>query len=1036
MCDSEIRQSHFVSTAETVPITRTSGGNSSFTAASITRKELLLPNCTREQHEQHQQGQSVENFNALPLKAARVDDSRTLIRNFSQRVKSQVQCSLSEPLKGLGERLTAVDQRKQPQQSFNQQHQPCCLIKSLHNNINTQEQSETSLPSPFFYRRHKPSSATSSMNRSSSVRRCVSALSNKLLKQLADDDEGNGEPLEPPQAFATASTSEDSFEEDQEFLELQEREQIVDKYERGPDQNDVDPWENPDFELYKITDRYGFMHKKTPEQTEEQKRVQKELKREQKWLRMLKEWEQRHPTKLAERMWKGVPDRLRLVIWKRLTGADTMKANSREKLYKELLARARLVSRDIKQIDLDINRTYRDNLAFRRRYDVKQQSLFNVLTAYAMLNTEVGYCQGMSQIAALFLMYMDEEEAFWSLHGLLVNRKYGMHGFFVPGFPKLHRFQNHYDKVLLKYLPRVKSHLDNIGIPPIYLTKWWFGCFLDRVPFPLALRLWDAFLYFGDCILIAMAYNIMKMHRKRIVKLCVEDFMEFIQNSLAKDFGFTDDEVMESLGECLKRLQNDRMAIPPPPNPNATAELPTKPLGPILTRSMLDIRSDIDSVYSRCSRANSVTGRSPMVRRHQTQNQHIPPPNHQKVISALASSRLQCQNQQPLTNSTQQQTMPKSNASGSRPGSLKGERPYGSAADKIHRHGNQATTSTFFPADVDTVPSSAVGPPVEPFLRRVGSTKHRIQRPPPVPDEDGFVRMSPRSIKQKQPQEKPQKNIEDEAIHSRLEQSNSLSITAQQQSKRIASVIKDSAINRNCDNGRSGSELKRVPLASKLPQPRSSSLKNTPSAAPQQPLHLRRGDNGTVEQPRPTQRQQEQMMFGYSAPEHRQQRSEGGGISEGRHRVHRAANNVTYISVDADEDSVNLPIVQKEQQNQQHHSSLPPQRRHQIDDDQRRHKPIMEEKQRMPSRLPYYCPPPDYDEENGNNGMGASPNYGRTGGAANRSKSAIQQQKRPTVATSLVDHQTPSAGRNRTKRSEPMAKPLFAQDETRVVRRF
>uniref|UniRef100_A0A914RTH3 Rab-GAP TBC domain-containing protein n=1 Tax=Parascaris equorum TaxID=6256 RepID=A0A914RTH3_PAREQ len=81
--------------------------------------------------------------------------------------------------------------------------------------------------------------------------------------------------------------------------------------------------------------------------------------------------------------------------------------------------RARLVSRDIKQIDLDINRTYRDHLAFRRRYDLKQQSLFNVLAAYAMYNTEVGYCQGMSQIAALFLMYMDEEDAFWCLHALL-----------------------------------------------------------------------------------------------------------------------------------------------------------------------------------------------------------------------------------------------------------------------------------------------------------------------------------------------------------------------------------------------------------------------------------------------------------------------------------------------------------------------------------------------------------------------------------------------------------------------------------------
>lgn len=45
-----------------------------------------------------------------------------------------------------------------------------------------------------------------------------------------------------------------------------------------------------------------------------------------------------------------------------------------------------------------------------------------------MYNTEVGYCQGMSQIAALFLMYMDEEDAFWCLHALLVDKKHSMHG--------------------------------------------------------------------------------------------------------------------------------------------------------------------------------------------------------------------------------------------------------------------------------------------------------------------------------------------------------------------------------------------------------------------------------------------------------------------------------------------------------------------------------------------------------------------------------------------------------------------------------
>ena len=41
---------------------------------------------------------------------------------------------------------------------------------------------------------------------------------------------------------------------------------------------------------------------------------------------------------------------------------------------------------------------------------------------------EVGYCQGMSQIGALLLMYMNEEDAFWALHVLLTDTKHAMHG--------------------------------------------------------------------------------------------------------------------------------------------------------------------------------------------------------------------------------------------------------------------------------------------------------------------------------------------------------------------------------------------------------------------------------------------------------------------------------------------------------------------------------------------------------------------------------------------------------------------------------
>jgi hypothetical protein len=55
-------------------------------------------------------------------------------------------------------------------------------------------------------------------------------------------------------------------------------------------------------------------------------------------------------------------------------------------------------------------------------------------------------------------------------------------GFFIHGFPKLIRFQVHHDKVLKKFLPKLKKHFDKQGVDSgIYTLKWFFQCFLDRV---------------------------------------------------------------------------------------------------------------------------------------------------------------------------------------------------------------------------------------------------------------------------------------------------------------------------------------------------------------------------------------------------------------------------------------------------------------------------------------------------------------------------------------------------------------------------
>lgn len=73
---------------------------------------------------------------------------------------------------------------------------------------------------------------------------------------------------------------------------------------------------------------------------------------------------------LKNRIYKGIPDRLRGEVWKLLLGVDELK-KQKPTTYSEMKALARQESPDIRQIDLDINRTYRNHESFRHRYSIK-----------------------------------------------------------------------------------------------------------------------------------------------------------------------------------------------------------------------------------------------------------------------------------------------------------------------------------------------------------------------------------------------------------------------------------------------------------------------------------------------------------------------------------------------------------------------------------------------------------------------------------------------------------------------------------------
>ncbi|CAH8584362.1 unnamed protein product [Heterobilharzia americana] len=356
---------------------------------------------------------------------------------------------------------------------------------------------------------------------------------------------------------------------------------IVSKY-LNPKSSDnrVDISEDPDIQDSENRDYYGFYHPNgltRKEKIIENKYRKNDIRRVDKWLKMIYKWEEvdslwhrmykngRASEKLTRRIFKGIPDRFRMTVWPLLLCVADAK-NRNKDIYAKMLNQALSSSCSLNQIDLDVNRTFRNTIYFRDRYGPRQCALFRVLAAYSVYNSEVGYCQGMSELAGLFLIYIeDEEDAFWALNQLMTGYRHNMHSVYVADFPGLKRLFTHHERIVRKLLPILDKHFTKHDmLTSTYALKWYMQCFLDRLPVTLVLRLWDIYLLEGEKLLLAMAYNILKMHNKRLLRMDQMQMTSFFQDELAKDFMFDDDDVIDSLKDCLELLHKNKLDTPPP----------------------------------------------------------------------------------------------------------------------------------------------------------------------------------------------------------------------------------------------------------------------------------------------------------------------------------------------------------------------------------------------------------------------------------------------------------------------------------------
>lgn len=98
-----------------------------------------------------------------------------------------------------------------------------------------------------------------------------------------------------------------------------------------------------------------------------------------------------------------------LKVWVKLLNVEqTMDKN--QDVYPKMLKLARQWSTEARQIDSDVNRQFREHLFYRERYNIKQKSLFNILTAYSMYNSEVNCVVSHSELYNRHYMFLMDPE--------------------------------------------------------------------------------------------------------------------------------------------------------------------------------------------------------------------------------------------------------------------------------------------------------------------------------------------------------------------------------------------------------------------------------------------------------------------------------------------------------------------------------------------------------------------------------------------------------------------------------------------------
>ncbi|KAF8101843.1 hypothetical protein N665_0201s0156 [Sinapis alba] len=215
----------------------------------------------------------------------------------------------------------------------------------------------------------------------------------------------------------------------------------------------------------------------------------------------------------------GVPKDLRGEVWQAFVG---VKARRVDNYYHDLLAHItnfdESKEHDVqrkwkKQIEKDIPRTFPGHPALNEN---GRDSLRRILLAYACHNPSVGYCQAMNFFAGLLLLLMPEENAFWTLVGVIDDY---FDGYYTEEMIESQVDQLVFEELMRERFPKLVNHLDYLGVQVAWISGPWFlSIFVNILPWECVLRMWDVLLFEGNrVVLFRTAFALMELYGPAII---------------------------------------------------------------------------------------------------------------------------------------------------------------------------------------------------------------------------------------------------------------------------------------------------------------------------------------------------------------------------------------------------------------------------------------------------------------------------------------------------------------------------------------